>query len=100
MKSIFLKLFTSASLKTGIAYAAQIASLVVSVLQGVMAGDGLSDERRKQLASVLRGVIALRDFLNRLAELVGAPALQNINQLDDGWIVEKSLVLDRITDGL
>jgi len=100
MKSFLVKLVLSHSIKTGIAYAAQVATLVVNIINAILAGDGLSDERRGQLANVMRGAIAVRDFLNRLSEIIGAPSLLAIKQHETDWILEKSATLDRITDSL
>lgn len=98
MKSLFLKLFTSASIKTGIAYALNVVTLVASALSGVLSGDGISDERRRQIGAILVGVVAVREFLSRLALIVGAPSNVGPSSLED--IVSKSDALDRITDAL
>lgn len=96
MKHFLLRAFVSANIKNGIGFAYQVCMLVANALQGVLSGDGLSDERRKQLSSIMRGILAVRDFLGRLAEIMNAP-LQSISQYD---LVDKATKLDRITDSL
>lgn len=96
--SWLLKLFSSVKVKTGVAYAFQVSSLIVDALRGILMSDGLSDERRKQLQVIFNATISIRDFLGRLAQLVGAPALSSISSLEA--LSEKASTLDRITDGL
>jgi len=100
MKSLLLKLISGTQIKNGIAHAHQVCVLVVGALQGVLAGDGLSDVRRKQISDALRGIIAVRDFIMRITEIIGAPSQPQISGFAGEWIVEKSVELDRITNGL
>lgn len=67
------KIIASTQLKSAVAYAHKVASLVVDALQGILAGAGLGDEQRRRLHSVLVAVAAVRDFLDRLAGIIGAP---------------------------
>jgi len=96
--SWLLKLISGIKVKNGVAYAYQVSALLVDALRGILLSDGLSDERRRQLQVIFNAAISIRDFLARLAVLVGAPALSSISSLDA--LSDKASTLDRITDGL
>lgn len=93
-----LKLLASIKIKNGVAYAYQVSALLVDALRGILLSDGLSDERRRQLQIIFNAAISIRDFLGRLSELIGAPALSSISSLEH--LSDRASTLDRITDEL
>jgi len=99
MKSIVLKLVASASLKLGVAYALRIVISAIGGLRGILSEGGVSDESRRTIITIIAVLAAVRDFLSKVAELIGAPALPayasshaELEKLADG--------LNNITDGL
>jgi hypothetical protein len=100
MKSVLLKLVAGTTLKLGVAYALRIVANTVAALRGVLDAGSLSDDARKSIASVVAVLIAVRDFLERLAELIGAPALglQDAGSRSD--LHDAGDKLRRITDSL
>lgn len=98
MKKFLLRVFTGITLKNAVAVAHQVAALAVDAIRAMLMSDGISDERRKQLQIVFQGAIALRDFLEKLAQLVGAPAMSSISSLSH--LSDKASQLERITEHL
>lgn len=98
MKSLLLKFITSAKLKSAIATAHQVAALTVDALRAILMSDGLSDERRKQIQVIFAAAISIRDFLARLSELVGAPAMSSLSSLEH--LSDKASRLDDFTDAI
>lgn len=93
-----LRLFSNKKIKSGVAYAHQVAALMVDALRGILMSDGISDERRKQIQVVFNATVSIRDFLGRLCELIGAPGISSISSLDS--LADRASRLDSITDSL
>lgn len=100
MKGMLLKLVAGASLKLGVSYALRIVVNSIAALRGVLDGGSLSDDARKSIASIVAVLTAVRDFLDKVAELIGAPALA---LQDAGWrsdLHNAGDKLRKITDSL
>lgn len=93
-----LRLLSNKKVKSGVAYAHQVAGLMVDALRGILMSDGLSDERRRQIQVVFNAAVSIRDFLGRLCELVGAPGIASISSLES--LADRASRLDAITDSL
>ena len=98
MKSLLLKLVASAALKNGVAIALQVSAMTVDALRGILMSDGLSDDRRRQIQIVFNAMIAIRDFLSKLAILIGAPSTASVSSLDH--LAESASKLGDITESL
>ena len=98
MKSLLLKLVASAALKNGVAIALQVSAMTVDALRGILMSDGLSDDRRRQIQIVFNAMIAIRDFLSKLAILIGAPSTASVSSLEQ--LSDRASALDAITDRL
>ena len=92
-----LKIAASQGVKLGVAYALKIIVVTIAALRGVLNDGAINDEARNSIASVVRVLISVRDFVGRLAEIIGAPAMP---QAVDGDMRDVADKLDRITDGL
>jgi len=99
VKSILLKLVASASLKLGVAYALRIVITTIAALRGVLADGNISDDARRSITAVVGVLIAVRDFLAKLAELIGSPPLPAYAS-NAGELENLANSLDRITDSL
>jgi hypothetical protein len=99
VKGIILRMVVSTSLKLGIAYALKIIILAIAGLRGVLNDGNISDEARSSIVSIVTVLTAIRDFLSRLAELMGAPALPpHTNDIDS--LHKLANDLNQITDSL
>jgi hypothetical protein len=99
MKGVIFKLFAGASLKLGVAYALKIIISTIGALRGVLNEGSVSDDARNTIIMLISVLSAVRDFLDKVGALVGAPSMpayasnsSEIEKLVDG--------LKRITEGL
>lgn len=100
MKGVLLKLVASATLKLGVAYAARIATTAIAALKGIMSAGTLSDEARRNIGAVIVVLAAVSDFLNRLSDIIGAPALPLGSTDMTSRMIDAAEQLDKITDSL
>jgi histidyl-tRNA synthetase len=99
VKSILLKLVASASLKLGVAYALRIVISSIGALRGVLAEGNISDENRSTISAIIGVLIAVRDFLSKFGEIIGAPALPAYASVH-AELEKLAQGLDKITDSL
>ena len=92
-----MKLVASQGIKLGVSYALRIIIITTAALRGVLDNGAINDEARAAIMNVVRVLISVRDFMNRLADIIGAPDLPKAS-LDD--LKDAADKLDRITDGL
>lgn len=98
MKELILRLFAGVQLKNAVAYALKVSTLIVDALQGVLAGGGLGDDQRRKLHTILVAVAAIRDFLDRLSAIIGAPIQASPSEADK--LHDAADKLNRIIDNL
>jgi hypothetical protein len=99
MKGILLRMVVSTSVKLGIAYALKIIILAIAGLRGVLNDGNISDDARASIVTIVTVLVAIRDFLGRLADLMGAPMLPATVK-DADSLHKLANDLNNITDGL
>ena len=95
-----LKIVASATLKTGVAYAAQIAATALAALKAVLNAGTISDDARKSLSAVTVVLAAVSDFLGKLSAIIGAPVLPLASSSLADSMINDAEKLDKITDAL
>lgn len=101
MKAVFLRLVAGATIKLGVAYAARIVSNALAALRGVLAGGSLSDEARRNIEAIVAVLAVVGDFLSRLSDLLGAPAVPlGVDGRIGHDVKDAADVLRQITDSL
>jgi hypothetical protein len=98
MKSIIFRLVAPHAIKKGLHYAAQISTMIVDALRGILQGDGLTETQRGHIAIVLTAAVSIRDFLIRLSALFGSSHATGPLSLES--LIEKSAQLDNLTGEL
>jgi hypothetical protein len=84
----------------GVAYASRIVSNALAALRGVLLTGNISDENRRNIEVVVVVLAAVGDFLAKLSEVLGAPALPLNDSGIRADVVDAAETLRRITDGL
>jgi hypothetical protein len=93
-----LKIVASQAVKLGVSYALRIIIVTIAALRGVSNDGNINDEARGSITNVIKVLVSVRDFVSRLAEIIGAPMLPQV-ALDDA-AMDAADKLARITDGL
>ena len=96
MKGFLLKFLAGQSLRLGLAYALQAVNASIAALRGVLDHGSISDEARRRIEVILEALTAIRDFLSKVASLIGSPVLgQSSSDLE-----EAARKLRLITEGM
>lgn len=94
-----IRLVASAALKQAVAVAYDVLGVAANAINGVLQGDSISDSARMRLTIVLRAIVVLRDFIGKLADIMGVSLLHvtvsGVQELEDA--LDK---LQRITKSL
>ena len=92
-----LKIVASQGIKLGVSYALRIIIVTIAALRGVLNDGAINDDARASIVNVVKVLLSVRDFVSKLAEIIGAPS---IPQAVSGDLIDVADKLDRITDGL
>jgi len=94
-----LKIVASQAIKLGVSYALRIIIVTIAALRGVLNDGNINDEARGSITNVVKVLVSVRDFVSRLAEIIGAPMLPPATLADLDVICDADK-LNKITDGL
>ena len=93
-----LKIIASQSIKLGVALALRIIITVIAALRGVLNDGAINDDARKAIGAAINVLVSVRDFVSRLAEIIGAPTLPQASL--DSAAMDAADQLNKITDAL
>lgn len=100
MKSWILKLFSGTNIKLGVAYALRVVGTTLAALNAITNSAFLADETRRQLSAIVVVLAAVQDFMQRLAEIIGAPALPLASSEFIADAEAAAKMLNKVTDSL
>lgn len=100
MKSIIFKFIAGETLKLGIGYALQIINNAIAALQGVLSTGSISDDARSSITRLVTILTAVYEFMERLAELFGAPLLPLKDARSMTVMEDAAAKLRKLTDAL
>lgn len=89
-----IRVFASAALKQAVAVAYDVLGVAANAIAGVLQGDSVSDSARSRLAVVLRAIVVLRDFIGKLADIMGV----NLLNITVSGVSELESALDKLQD--
>jgi len=72
MKSWLLKIIAGEAIRRAVSYTLRTLDLVIDALRGVLGGETLTPEQSATITSVVNALVAVRLFVDRLAEIFGS----------------------------
>jgi len=78
MKSWLLKLIAGETVRRAVSYALRTLDRTIDALRGVLNGDTLTPEQSATVSSVVNALMAVRAFIERLAEIFGSEPIDEL----------------------